>query len=187
MKYAYILYDNYIFRFNPNKMMFRKNSAPIKFFRELPGCHKNGDPLSLDEMLQHSNNWNQYTAQMYWGFYYKDNYNRFKEFYKLFDEEGNMKHYVFFYTDNFTFRMSKGVVEAYNKETKDWGIVLTYNLDKDYNFKSLNGITFTNKFDFMKDVNEELMNFINYEKTSPRFLEFLKVIEDGVNVEEDDK
>ena len=93
-----------------------------------------------------------------------------------------MKHYVFFYTDNFTFRMSKGIIEAYNKETKSWGTVLTYNLDKDYNFKSLNGVTLTNKFDFMKDVNEELMNFINYKKTSPRFLEFLKIIEDGVIV-----
>ena len=183
MSYAYVFYADHVFRFDANHMMFRKNSTPIKFFRELPGHHKNGYPFSFDEMMQHSKNWNQMAVQSYWSFYLSDNKERFKEFYELFEKDGNMKHYVFFYTDNFTFRMSKGVIEAYNKETKNWGIVLTYNLDKDYNFKSLNGITLTNKFDFMKDANEELMNFINYKKTSPRFLEFLKMIEDGVNVE----
>ena len=81
MKYAYVLYDDYIFRFDPNIMMFRKNNTPIKFFRELPGCHKNGDPFSLDEMMQHSSNFNQYRVQMCWGFYYHDYHDKFKEFY----------------------------------------------------------------------------------------------------------
>lgn len=185
MKYAYVLYADYIFRFDPNRMMFRKNNTSIKFFRELPGYHKNGDPFSLDEMMQHSNNWNQYTAQMYWGFYYSDNHDKFKEFYKLFEQEGNMKHYIFFYTEHFTFRMSKGLIEAYNKETKEWGKVATYELVDGYNFKSLVGFNITHYADFMKDVNGELMNFINYEKTTPRFLEFLDIIEKGVDVKDE--
>lgn len=44
----------------------------------------------------------------------------------------------------------------------------------------------THYADFMKDANGELMNFINYEKTTPRFLEFLDIIEKGVDVKDEE-
>ena len=97
-----------------------------------------------------------------------------------------MKHYIFFYTEHFTFRMSKGLIEAYNKETKEWGKVATYELVDGYDFKSLVGFNITNYADFMKDANGELMNFINYKKTTPRFLEFLDIIEKGVDVKDEE-
>ena len=54
MSYAYVLYSDYIFRFDSEHMMFRKSYTPIEFFRDLPGHHKNGDPFTMDEMLMHS-------------------------------------------------------------------------------------------------------------------------------------
>lgn len=189
MKYAYVFYDKFIFRFEPDRMTYRMIYLIGKYnklYRELPGHHKNGDPFTLDEMLEHSKNWNQATVRSYWLFYLQKNKERFKEFYKLFEQEGNMKHYIFFYTEHFTFRMSKGLIEAYNKETKEWGKVATYELVDDYDFKSLVGFNITHYSDFMKDVNGELMNFINYEKTTPRFLEFLDIIEKGVDVKDEE-
>lgn len=169
-----------------NHMMFRKNYTPIDFFRELPGHHKNGDPFDMDEMFMNSKNWNQMTAQSYWGFYLSNNRERFKEFYKLFDEEGNMKHYIFFYTENFTYRMSKGLIEAYDKEKKEWGKVATYTLPSDFDFKSLVGCMITDHFGFLTAANGELHQFINYKDTAPRFLEFLDIIEKGVDVEDEE-
>lgn len=189
MKYAYVFYDKFIFRFEPDRMTYRMIYLIGKYnklYKELPGHHKNGDPFSLDEMLKHSKNWNQATVRSYWLFYLQKNKERFKEFYKLFEQEGNMKHYIFFYTEHFTFRMSKGLIEAYNKETKEWGKVATYELVDGYDFKSLVGFNITNYADFMKDANGELMNFINYEKTAPRFLEFLDIIEKGVDVKDEE-
>jgi len=162
--------------------MFRKNSTPIKFFRELPGHHKNGVPFTFDEMMQHSKNWNQMAAQSYWGIYLSDNRERFREFYKLFEKEDDNSNYIFFYTEHFIFRMSKGLIEAYDVENREWSKVAMYELANDFNFKSLSGFMITHYCNFMKDVNSELMNFINYEKTSPRFLEFLKVIENGRSI-----
>jgi len=152
MSYAYVFYADYIFRFNKYHMMFRKNYTPIDFFRELPGHHKNGDPFDMDEMFMNSKNWNQMTAQSYWGFYLSKNRERFKEFYKLFDE---------------------------------WGKVATYTLPSDFDFKSLVGCMITNHFGFLTAANGELQQFINYKDTAPRFLEFLDIIEKGVDVEDE--
>lgn len=186
MSYAYVFYADYIFRFNKYHMMFRKKYTPIDFFRELPGHHKNGDPFTIDEMLQHSKNFNKAVDQSYWGFYLSKNRERFKEFYRLFEEEGSMKHYIFFYTENFTYRMSKGLIEAYDKDKKEWGKVATYTLPSDFDFKSLVGCMITNHFGFLTAANGELQQFINYKDTAPRFLEFLDIIEKGVDVEDEE-
>lgn len=188
MSYAYVFYDNYIFRFDPEHMMFRKKTMPIDSFMDLPGHHKNGDPFTFNEMRIDPNNWNQMTAQYRWLAYLQGdnqkilNQERFKEFYKLFEKDGNMKHYIFFYTDNFTYRMSKGIIEVYNKDTDKWGEVISY---ADHDDKSLVGCNIINHNDFIDGAYDELMDFIKNENTNLRFLEFLDVIKKGVDVKDD--
>jgi hypothetical protein len=187
MSYAYVFYKNFIFRFEPNKLTFRtglKNKR--KIYTELPGHYKNGKPFPFSKMCETYKHWNYQHAQNYWLFYTQDNKERFKEFYRLFEEEGSMKHYIFFYTENFTYRMSKGLIEAYDKEKKEWGKVATYTLPSDFDFKSLVGCMITNHFGFLTAANGELQQFINYKDTAPRFLEFLNIIEKGVDVEDEE-
>lgn len=187
MSYAYVFYKNFIFRFEPDKLTFRtglKNKR--KIYTELPGHYKNGKPFPFSKLCETYEHWNYQHAQNCWLFYTQDNKERFKEFYKLFEEEGSMKHYIFFYTENFTYRMSKGLIEAYDKEKKEWGKVATYTLPSDFDFKSLIGCMITDHFGFLTAANGELNQFINYKDTAPRFLEFLDIIEKGVDVEDDD-
>lgn len=185
MKYAYVFYNSIIFRFEPNKMTFRDLDEYDEIRRnnyiELNKFTKDGLDFNKNNTTDIS--WEENVAIIAWFCFIIESKNtlRFREFYKLFEKDENMKHYIFFYTEHFTFRMSKGIIEAYNKETKEWGKVATYKLVDNYNFKSLNGFNITNYADFMKDVNGEFMNFINYEKTAPRFLEFLEIIEKGVD------
>ena len=189
MKYAYVFYNSIIFRFEPDRMTFRNlddyDETRRNTYAELNKYTKNGLDINKNNIKDTS--WEEHVAITAWSCFIIESKNtiRFREFYKLFEKEDDNSDCIFFYTEHFIFRMSKGTIEAYNKETKEWGIVLTYKLDNDFNFKSLNRITLTNKVDFMKDVNGELMNFINYEKTAPRFLEFLDIIEKGVDVKDE--
>ena len=181
MKYAYIFYNSIIFRFEPNRMTFRDlddyDEIRRNTYTELNKFIKNG--LDINKNYNENTTWEEHVAITAWSCFIIESKNtlKFREFYKLFEKEDNNSNYIFFYTEHFTFRMSKGLIEAYNGETKKWGKVATYELIDGYNFKSLVGFNITHYADFMKDVNNELMNFINYEKTSSRFLEFLKVIE----------
>ena len=182
MKYAYIFYNSIIFRFEPDRMTFRDlddyDEIRRNTYTELNRFTKNG--LDINKSNTKDTSWEEYVAITAWSCFIIESKNtvRFREFYKLFEKEDTNSNYIFFYTEHFIFRMSKGLIEAYNEETKEWGKVATYRLVDDYDFKSLSGFMITHHCDFMKDVNGELMNFIFYEKTSHRFLEFLKVIEE---------
>ena len=183
MKYAYIFYNSIIFRFEPDRMTFRDldeyDETRRNTYAELNKFTKNG--LDINKNYTNHTTWEEYVAITAWSCFIIESKNkvRFREFYKLFERENDNSDYIFFYTEHFIFKMSKGLIEAYNEETKEWGKVTTYRLVNDYDFKSLSGFMITHYCDFMKDVNDELMNFIGYEKTYPRFLEFLKVIEKG--------
>lgn len=183
MKYAYIFYNSIIFRFEPDRMTFRDlddyDEIRRNTYTELNRFTKNG--LDINKSNTKDTSWEEYVAITAWSCFIIESKNtvRFREFYKLFERENDDSDYIFFYTEHFIFRMSKGLIEAYNAENKEWEKVAMYELANDFNFKSLSGFMITHYCNFMKDVNSELMNFINYEKTSPRFLEFLKVIENG--------
>lgn len=183
MKYAYMFYNSIIFRFEPDKMTFRDldeyDETRRNTYAELNKFTKNG--LDINKNYNENTTWEEHVAITAWSCFIIESKNtvRFREFYKLFEREDNNSNCIFFYTEHFIFKMSKGLIEAYNEEIKEWGKIATYRLVDDYDFKSLSGFMITHYCDFMKDVNSELMNFINYEKTFPRFLEFLKVIEKG--------
>ena len=182
MKYAYVFYNSIIFRFEPNRMTFRDlddyDEIRKNTYAELNRFTKNG--LDINKNNTKDISWEEYVAITAWSCFIIESKNtlKFREFYKLFERENDDSDYIFFCTEHFMFRMSKGLIEAYNGETKEWGKVATYKLVDNYDFKSLSGFMITHHCDFMKDANGELMNFINYEKTSHRFLEFLKVIEE---------
>lgn len=183
MKYAYIFYNSIIFRFEPNRMTFRDldeyDETRRNTYTELNRFTKNG--LDINKNYNENTTWEEHVAITAWSCFIIESKNtvRFKEFYKLFEKEDNNGNYIFFYTEHFIFRMNKGLIDAYDVEHKEWSKVAMYELANDFNFKSSSGFMITHYCNFMKDVNGELMNFINYEKTSPRFLEFLKVIENG--------
>ena len=183
MKYAYVFYNSIIFRFKPDRMTFRDldeyDETRRNTYTELNRFTKNG--LDINKSNTKDTSWEEYVAITAWSCFIIESKNtvRFREFYKLFERENDDSDYIFFYTEHFIFRMSKGLIEAYDVENRKWSKVAMYELANDFNFKSLSGFMITHYCNFMKDVNSELMNFINYEKTSPRFLEFLKVIENG--------
>lgn len=182
MKYAYVFYNSIIFRFESNRMTFRDlddyDEIRRNTYTELNRFTKNG--LNLNKNNTKDASWEEHVAITAWSCFIIESKNtlKFREFYKLFEKEDN-SNCIFFYTEHFIFKMTKGLIEAYNEETKEWGKVATYRLVDNYDFKSLSGFMITHYCNFMKDVNGELMNFIGYEKTYLRFLEFLKVIENG--------
>lgn len=189
MIYAYVFYNSIIFRFEPNRMTFRDlddyDKKRRNTYTELNQFTKNG--LDVNKNNTKKPSWEEYVAITAWSCFILESRNtqKFKEFYELFEKKGSMKHYIFFYTENFTYRMSKGLIEAYDKEKKEWGKVATYTLPSDFDFKSLVGCMITDHFGFLTAANGELHQFINYKDTAPRFLEFLDIIEKGVDVEDE--
>lgn len=190
MKYAYVFYNSIIFRFEPDKMTFRDlddyDETRRNTYSELNKFTKDG--LDFNKNNTKDTSWEEYVAITAWSCFIIESKNtlRFREFYKLFENEADNSNCIFFYSENFIFRMSKGLIEAYNEETKEWGKVAIYRLVDGYDLKSLSGFMITHYCDFMKDVNGELMYFINYEKTYPIFLEFLDIIEKGVDVKDEE-
>lgn len=183
MKYAYIFYNSIIFRFKPDRMTFRDlddyDEIRRNTYTELNKFTKNG--LDINKNYNENTTWEEHVAITAWSCFIVESKNtlKFREFYKLFEKEDNNSNYIFFYTEHFMFRMSKGLIDAYDVENRKWSKVAMYELANDLKLKSLSGFMITHYCNFMKDVNSELMRFINCEKTSPRFLEFLDIIENG--------